>query len=209
MDAEPDDGQDLLFSMLDIKKNELIEKAKHLDLTLKQLHADITQLEAGSDLLSYLDQIDVQLVHIEPMRIVSIREKVNLNDLSTGYGPFFNQLYRHIVGKKLTTSGKPMTIYHSPEYTPSGYDIEFAIPVQDDTANTTLFQSGLCVKSVLKGHYSALPSIYAKQHEWAQTEGYKFIGAPFEIYITDPYMSISPEDQITEIYYPIKPILNE
>lgn len=206
VDAAPDDGQDLLCSMLYTKRNELIEQAKILDLTLKHIHDDITHLEEGSDLMSYLDQIDVQLVQIEPMHIVSIREKVTLKNCNAGYGPFFSQVYHRIVTEELSVSGKPMTIYHSPEYTPNGYDIEFAIPVQENTVSTSLFQSNLCVKSVLKGHYSALPSIYAKQHEWAQTEGYKFIGAPFEIYITDPYSSISPEDQITEIYYPIKPI---
>jgi effector-binding domain-containing protein len=100
--------------------------------------------------------------------------------------------------------GTPMTIYHSPEYNPEGYDIEFAIPVKEAVKGTRDFPGGLCAKSVLKGPYSEMTSVYARLREWIESEGYEVVEAPYEVYVTDPNQTASPEDFVTEVYFPVK-----
>jgi len=41
-------------------------------------------------------------------------------------------------------TGMPMTMYHSPEFNPTEYDIEFAIPVKEFVTGTKDFKAGLC-----------------------------------------------------------------
>lgn len=65
------------------------------------------------------------------------------------------------------------------------------------------FQNGLCVKSTLNDSYANITSIYARQQEWAESNGYDFIRSPFELYITEPNATNTPDDDITEIYYPV------
>lgn len=42
-----------------------------------------------------------------------------------------------------------------------------------------------------------------RQQEWAESNGYDFIRSPFELYITEPNATNTPDDYITEIYYPV------
>ena len=45
--------------------------------------------------------------------------------------------------------------------------------------------------------------VYARQQEWAESNGYTFTKSPFELYITEPNANNTPDDYITEIYYPV------
>ena len=58
-------------------------------------------------------------------------------------------------------------------------------------------------KTSLKGSYSELTSVYAKQREWAEKENYVVTKPPFDIYITNPYEIMTPEELITEVYLPV------
>ena len=62
---------------------------------------------------------------------------------------------------------------------------------------------------VVRGAYSELSSVYAKQIEWAEKEGYQNTNALFEVYMTDPSQIADVKDNITEVYYPIKKIMSK
>lgn len=66
-----------------------------------------------------------------------------------------------------------MVLFHSAEYSLSGMDTEFAIPVREYVTGTRDFHPGLCLKTVVRGPYTELSSVYAKQIEWAEKEGYQ------------------------------------
>ena len=99
-----------------------------------------------------------------------------------------------------------MVLFHSDEYSPFGLDTEFAIPIKECVKGTRDFNPGLCLKTVLNGSYSDLPSVYAKQLEYAEKEGYIGKDALFEVYVNDPTQVESENNLITEIYYPVKKI---
>lgn len=66
------------------------------------------------------------------------------------------------------------------------------------------FCPGLCLKTTLHGGYSNLTSVYTKQCEWAEQNGYENNGPLYEVYITDPTQTSNEDDLVTEIYYPVK-----
>lgn len=201
---EKDQSDEKLCLALNRKKRDLQDKVTAYEYTLKQLRQDILSLENGISIMSYLESIDVQLVESPSRNILPFRKVVTADDCIGGYGKFFNRLYRKIATENLTMIGPPMTIYHSTEYSPAGYDIEFAIPIKEIVTGTRDFAGGLCVKTVLEGSYSKLTSIYAKQREWVEKENYEFIKSPYDIYVTNPEQVSSPDDLITEVYYPVK-----
>ncbi len=155
-------------------------------------------------MMSYLNKIEVQLVDTKPMNILFTRQMLSSDDYELGYGMYFSKLYEKIASEKLTLLGTPITIYHSHEYNPAGNDTEFALPIEEIVKGTREIPVGLCAKSVYKGPYSELTSVYAKLREWIENEGYELVKSPYEIYLTDPTQATVPEDLVTEVYFPVK-----
>lgn len=60
-----------------------------------------------------------------------------------------------------------------------------------------------CVMARLEGAYTELPSIYAKLVNFIEENNYSIAGAPFDMYLTNPF-EVKPEDNITEVYFPIR-----
>jgi len=186
------------------KKKEIEKQMQNYSRLLTQLENDLSALEQGKSILSYMEDIDIQLVDISAMVLLSIREKVQTEDYPAEYRNCFGKLFKKIAVDKLTMTGEPMVLFHSAEYTPSGFDTEFAVPVQEYVTGTRNFCPGLCLKTVVRGAYTELPSVYVKQREWAEKEGYQCTDALFEVYVTDPSQVADAADNITEVYYPVK-----
>lgn len=190
------------------KKKEIEKQLHNYKKLLTQLEDDISAIEQGKSIMSYMDKIDVRLVDVPKMYLLSIRKMVQVEDYPTEYIKCYEKLFKRIAADKLTMTGSPMVLFHSAEYSPAGLDTEFAIPVQEYATGTRDFCPGLCLKTVVQGAYSELPSVYTKQIEWAEKEGYQNTDALFEVYITDPSQIASVKVNITEVYYPVKKIVS-
>lgn len=204
LELDEDQFEEKLCSALHRKSKEVQNRLSALEHTLKQMDRDILRLENGIPIMSYLDEIEVELIETESMNILYLRQLLSRDDYALGYGMFFNRLYEKIATEKLTLLGTPITIYHSPEYIPTGNDTEFAIAIQEAVKGTRDLPGSLCAKSVVKGAYSELTSVYAKLREWIEHEGYELISSPYEVYVTNPYQVTDAEDLITEVYFPVK-----
>lgn len=195
---------EVLFAALNKKKKEIAGKVRKFEDTLHQIDSDISNLRRGKSIMSYLESIDMQLTEIPKMYLLSIRKNVLEHEFPEEYGTCFRKLFRNMEEKKLTAAAPPMVLFHGDEYTPFGLDTEFAIPVKEYATGTRDFCPGLCLKTVVRGSYLQLSSVYTKQIEWAEKEGYENSNALFEVYVTAP-AKVSEESQlVTEIYYPVK-----
>ena len=202
------DGEniDRLYTAFNRKKQEIEKQVESFSRILNQLDTDMAAIEQGESIMSYMDDIDVHLVDVPQMCLLYVRKSVQQEDFPLEYVKSYEKLFKIIATTHLTMCGAPMVLFHSSEYTPAGLDTEFAIPVKEIVSGTRDFTPGLCLKTVVKGPYSDLASVYAKQTEWAEKEGYKCNGPLFEIYVTDPSQVADVKDNITEVYYPVKKI---
>lgn len=190
-----------------IRKKKAIEKQiQDYTNTLDQLNSDITNLGQGKQIMSYMDNIDVQLTEMPVMYLLSVRKMVHEDEYAKEYQDCFGKIFKKIVDGKLTAAAPPMVLFHGDNYSPLGLDTEFAVPVKEYATGTRDFAPGLCLKTVLRGSYSSLPSVYARQLEWAEKEGYKSRDALFEVYVTDPSQVEAESELITEVYYPVRKI---
>lgn len=186
------------------KKKEIEKQAQEFEKTLDRLNDDISNLKQGKSIMSYLESFDVQLVEVPMMYLLSIRKTVPEHEFPEEYGNCFSKLFKKIADDKLTIFAPPMVLFHSAEFSSFGLDTEFAIPVKEYATGTRDFNPGLCLKTVVHGSYSDLSSVYTKQLECAEKEGYEGTKALFEVYVTDPSQVIKESDLITEVYYPVK-----
>ena len=60
-----------------------------------------------------------------------------------------------------------------------------------------------CAATVHRGGYSSLSEAYGAVVSWIAENGYAIAGAPFELYIKTQFDSLSPDDWLTEVYFPI------
>lgn len=205
-EAAEDDNLYLAFIQ---KKKEIEKKVHSFNHILTQLEDDIATIQQGKSIMSYMEDIDVQLVDVPQMYLLSIRKDVQVDEYPAEYSKCYEKLFKRIAVDKLTMCGAPMVLFHSAEFSPSGLDTEFAIPVKEYVTGTRDFCPGLCLKTVVRGAYSELSSVYAKQIEWAEKEGYQCTNALFEVYVTDPSQLADENDNITEVYYPVKKIISK
>lgn len=205
MQLEGEEGDNLYLTFIH-KKKEIEKQVHNFNQILTQLENDILAIKQGKSIMSYMDDIDVQLVEVPMMYLLFIRKKVQVDDYPREYASCFGKLFKKIAVGGLTMAGPPMALFHSAEFTPDGLDTEFAIPVKEYATGTRDFNPGLCVKTVVRGAYSELSSVYAKQREWAEKEGFKCNNALYEAYVTDPSQIADEEENITEVYYPVKKI---
>lgn len=195
---------DHLYLSLIQKKRKIEKQVQDYRQILTQLEEDIASIEQGKSIMSYMDDIDIQLVDVPKMYLLSIRKMVQVEEFPAEYANCYGMLFKRIAVDKLTMTGAPMALFHSAEYTPAGWDTEFAIPIKEYVTGTRDFCPGLCLKTVVRGAYTELSSVYAKQCEWAEKEGYQCTDALFEAYVTDPSQVADEKDNITEVYYPVK-----
>lgn len=194
-------NEDILLSLVKQKKYSIQKKLYHYRYVFNQLEKDILNLERGINIMAYLDNIQIKVVETEPKNIIFIRDKMNVKD----YSKYMNRLIETTKNQKLSITGSPMTIFHGSdtEFNPKSYDTEIAIPVKEKVADTRELPGYLCAMATLNGPYSELTSIYARLKQWIENEGYKIAASPYEVYLTDP-SKVLPEENITEVYFPIK-----
>ena len=195
---------EMLCQILSKKKSEMEKQMRQFQNTLDQLGDDIDRLQEGKSMMTYMDEIDVGLADVPLMNLLSMRSLVRDYEFADAYGTYFGRLFRKIADQQLTMMAPPMVLFHSSAFTPEGMDTEFAVPVEECVKGTRDFQPGLCLKTVLHGSYRQLPSVYARQCQWAENHGYEGSDALYEVYVTDPSQVSEESELITEIYFPIR-----
>lgn len=195
---------EMLCQILSKKKSEMEKQMRQFQNTLDQLGDDIDRLQEGKSMMTYMDEIDVGLTDVPLMNLLSMRRLVRDYEFTDAYGTYFGSLFRKIADEQLTMTAPPMVLFHSSAFTPEGMDTEFAVPVEECVKGTRDFQPGLCLKTVLHGSYDQLPSVYARQCQWAENHGYEGSDALYEVYMTDPSQVSEESELITEIYFPIR-----
>ncbi|WP_027090603.1 MerR family transcriptional regulator [Thomasclavelia saccharogumia] len=195
-----------LYAALARKKKEVKEQIDKSNIILERLNEDMLCLQQGRSIMSYLENFDIELVEVSKMNLISVHKRVHENEFVEAYSTCFGELFKQIQIDNLNIIASPMVLFHDAEFSVLGLDTEFAIPVKEKTIATKEFCPGLCLKTVLQGSYSNLPSIYAKHRKWIEEQGYMYRDALFEVYITDPSCVSKESELITEIYSPIKKV---
>ncbi|HHX68400.1 MAG: GyrI-like domain-containing protein [Miniphocaeibacter sp.] len=188
-----------LINMIKEKRKKLKIKISESNYLLKVMEKDLNILEKGDNIMAYMDNIEIKINDFPKTNILSTRNVMNIED----YNKYVKKLFKRIEIEKLTITGPPMTIYYDEEFIPESTDTELAIPILEEVAGTRIFQPKTCVMAIHRGAYTELSETYAAIVKWIEENNYILSSAPFEIYLTNVH-EVAPEDNITEIYFPIK-----
>lgn len=193
------ENQKDLKPLIEKKKIEIEKKMMGYSLLQLMMETDLTALAEGGDLMFNDEANEITVVENHEMNVCSIRRAIDVKE----FGRVMNELVMKIDSEKLTIDGPPMSIFHSPEYTPENYDMEIAIPVLEETNHTRRFEPERSAKSTYIGKYNEMPKVYAQLAEWIEKNSFELGGSPFEIYLTDPFTT-APEKNEVAVYFPIR-----
>lgn len=200
------DKQDiaLLKKFLENKVNE-IEMEVEKNLKLKGfIEKKIEKIQLGGNLMELNKELKVELKEMKPLLVMSRRSTTGMSNISIVIGKVFEDIFK----MKLQPTGPVMTVYYDKEFDVEHTDLEICIPI-NSSVNTEKsdkikeFQGGLHACCTFVGPYSKLGEAYAKVMKWIEENEYKYIGAPFDIYLTGPGNIINPEEFVTEVCFPV------
>lgn len=125
------------------------------------------------------------------------------NDLGENYG----KIVTYMTENNIEQGGMPLTQWLT--FEESGNSIYTAgIPVAPDTKpgpamEIVTIPAGNAFKYIHKGAYDATEAAHESINKYMYSTGNTPIGAPWEIYVTDPGMEPDTSKWVTEIWYPI------
>jgi len=158
--------------------------------------------------------MNVEIQRLQPMRVAFLRHVGPYNAV----GATWDRLLT-IMGKDGYLGGCPMMLgicRDDPEVTPpSKIRYDACVTVDDDfrpngEIQVQVVEGGEYARTTHAGLYNTLGRTYAEfLGGWLPRSGRELRNAPcFEVYLNDPE-STAPEDLLTDIYAPLRPISNE
>ena len=143
---------------------------------------------------------------LEAQPIMGIRATAPMGELGKVMEPHFKEVFSHIRESGGEAAGMPLTRF----YSPPGATIEFecAIPVASPVEGGERVQpgklpAGRAATVTHVGPYDALSEAWGALTAWIESEGLQRIGAPWEVYLTDPGAEPDPSKWRTQLFFPV------
>lgn len=172
---------------------------------------ELIRIKNGIEELPKIHKVNVQTKIIEkPIWFLSIRDTVNQKDMNNIHGTSYESINNYIDSVNLEKIMSPITIYHF--WSDTLVDIEIGMPISKEVVvfenkiKLNKIDEGTYVTATHYGAYDRLPETYFGINEWMRKNKVTVIGAPWEMYITDPAKETNPQKWETSINFPIEQI---
>ncbi|WP_430972409.1 SRPBCC family protein [Sunxiuqinia rutila] len=148
----------------------------------------------------------VELVNLPAFDFVSIRQTIELEDVSEQMGINYGQLINFINQNDLAMTNMPYAIYHKIDG--NLIDLECGIPVNSKVeAQENILTGTMPAKTYAAadhfGSYDHLEQTHSFIQKWIQNNELQLAGSPMEQYLTDPQKEPDESKWVTAIYYPV------
>lgn len=140
-------------------------------------------------------------------KAISVRRNSTIDSIESSLSGSYIEIVKVMSKYKLKQAAPALAIFHSFSY--DTIDFEACIPVNktpEDLINGFNYIEKTDCKTVVGHHYGSHLST-EKTHLlmdiWLKANNKKVVGAPWEVYITDPMLESDTSKWYTQIYYPI------
>ncbi len=177
-----------------------IQSSKNILLELKD---SLNKLEKGEDIMNSKRNFNISIDTLKDTRVLSLRDTILMDNI----GNLIGKVFEAVSSNNLSIKGNIMTLYYDEDFDPNNADIEICIPVDRELKtpqiSTRILKGGLYCHTTFIGPYSEIGESYREILDWIDKNSYKIIGAPHDEYIKGPESKCSPNEFITEVYFPI------
>ncbi len=148
---------------------------------------------------------------VEATPVLYQARRVEAEAIGPALAEILPAVFGYAMEQGLAMAGPPLVRYV--ESSPAFVSIEAGVPLVDEppqpAADTGIsagwLHGGTVAHTQHRGPYETLGEGHAAIDRWIDAEGAKSVGAPWEVYITDPAEVPDPADWLTDIFWPIDP----
>jgi effector-binding domain-containing protein len=167
----------------------------------------LKEVVAASQKSADTGKFEIKEADILPLFTLTIRDTCSPSTISAKLESIYKEVSKTITKNGLMQAGAPFAIYHS--YSPSQFDLEAGIPVNKSGKDsghikTGEIKAGKAVVADYFGPYQGTENAHRAIEEYLKKNNKTAIGAPWEVYMTDPGSVTDPSQLLTIIYYRIK-----
>lgn len=197
----------LMSKQISLLKNQLDET----HIILNDLENSLEQRMKGYDIMNFKQDFKISTDITEDLTILSVRKRISMDNIGNLIGNVFENIYKN----NLSPCGNIRTIYHDQnfdqnsqtDFDENNADVEVCIPVnkklKTTSISTSTLKGGLYAHTTFTGLYSEIGEAYAELLDWINKNSYKITGPPYDEYIKGPDSKFSPNEFITEVYFPV------
>ena len=141
--------------------------------------------------------------------ILTKMDSCKISEIGAKLGPDYKEIGAVIGSGKAQMKGAPFAIYHKFDKSADQVVLEAGVAVDKriegkGNVKCSEMKSGKAAKVNYHGDYDNMEAAHNAIHEWITANNKKIIGAPWEVYVTDPTTEKDTAKWLTEIYYPIE-----
>lgn len=156
---------------------------------------------------SLSSSITVEEVEVDDTEYLFVHGKANINNISQFLGASYGKIGAALGKQKLQMAGAPFAIYYSNSQTE--WEMDAAIPVSgpgkdDGEIKAGKLKAGKAVMARFFGSYEQTGMAHQAANEFIKKNNKQVIGAPWEVYVTDPMVEKDTAKWETDIFYPVQ-----
>ena len=195
----------LLKHFLEMRMEQLNSQIAE-SLRLRQcIERKVHEIQLGGQMMQKGKELIVETKEFKPGWVMGKKATLDVTQTGTVISSVFESIFKN----NLQPAGPVMTFYFDREFNQEHANIEICVPIvpvegADKLEGVKLLNPGLCAMCVHAGPYHKLGNAYAAVMKWIGENGCEISYAPFDVYMNDPRQVKSPEELITEVWFPIK-----
>lgn len=169
--------------------------------------ADLNKLTENMKAEETVGNIKVEVRAMNEMNYLFIHDSASIATISQKLGAGYGRIMTSMEKQGLKQSASPFAIYYTESET--NWDLDICIPVDkagkaEGDIKPGLYKGGNMVVASFYGSYDQTPAGHIAADEFIKKNAKKVMGAPWEIYVTDPMVEKDPKKWLTEICYPVE-----
>lgn len=147
---------------------------------------------------------------IEPVAIVYQSRRVELEAIAGALAEVLPAVFGYAMENGLAMAGPPIVRYT--EMSPAFVTFEGGVPLAEEPPEPPAesgiragwLHGGTVAVTQHRGPYETIGEAHAALDRWVDAEGAKSVGAPWEVYVTDPAEVPDPADWLTDVFWPVE-----
>jgi len=153
------------------------------------------------------NQLKIEATTIQAQPYLSIKAKTTPAEIPNVLGQLYGEIQAAAAKQNLTVTGQPFAIYYS--FSPESVELEAGIPVSSiGKSEGNIIASEIKAGNVVLAHhygpYEATEASHGSIDKYVTENKKTVIGAPWEVYVTDPSTEPDQSKWYTQIYYPVQ-----
>lgn len=168
---------------------------------------DLNKLTENMKAEETAGNINVVVRAMNEMNYMFVHDSASIPTIGQKLGMGYGRIMAAMEKQGLKQTASPFAIYYTESET--NWEMDICIPVDkagkaEGDIKPALYKGGNMVVASFYGPYEQTPAGHGAADEFIKKNAKKVIGAPWEIYVTDPMAEKDTAKWLTEVCYPVE-----